>query len=69
MLKFLVKVGAMVKSCAMMYKEVVQTLILYGSESWIVTDETVKVLEGFHHRISRRIMGKIDRRVGEEDWE
>ena len=29
---------------------------------WVVTDPMMKVLEGFHHSISRRIMGMMVRR-------
>ena len=25
-------------------------VLLYGSDSWVLTGETLKVLEGFHHR-------------------
>ena len=44
-------------------------MLLYGSESWVVTDAMMKVLEGFHHRIDRRITGKTARCVREEGWE
>ena len=32
-------------------------------------DVIMKVLEGFHNRIARRIAGKTARKVGEEGWE
>ena len=41
----------------MMYKAVKQSVILYGSESWVVTGEMIKLLEGFHHWVARRIIG------------
>ena len=43
--------------------------MLYRSESWVFTDAIMKVLEGFHHWIARRITGKTAWRVGEEVWE
>ena len=54
---------------AMIYNAVVQVVSLYRSESWLIMDETMKVLEGFHHIVARRILGKMDRSVGEEGWE
>ena len=53
--KLLTKMGAMVCSHGMMYKAVSQTVLLYGSESWVVTVSMLKVMEVFHHRAARRI--------------
>ena len=50
----------------MLYKAVVQSVLLYGCESWTITDSMRKVLEGFHHRIARRIAGKVAFRQGDE---
>ena len=46
----LVKMGAMVREWAMMYKAVVHKVLIYMSESWVVMDVMMKVLEGFHHQ-------------------
>ena len=40
-----------------MYKGVAQSVILYTSESWLVTGEMLKVLEGFHHQEALRVTG------------
>ena len=42
----MVKAGATVQEREMMYKVVVQTVLFNGSESWVVTDEMLKVLDG-----------------------
>ena len=55
--KFLGKTGAPIKVHAIMYGTVVQAVILYGSNSWVVMDAIMAVLEGFYHRIVRRITG------------
>ena len=39
------------------YKEIVQSVLLCGIESWAVIGATIKVLEGFHHQASRQIVG------------
>ena len=41
----------------MFYKAVVQSVLLYGSESWVVAPAVLKVLEGFHHRVARKLSG------------
>ena len=53
--RVLVKVGATMQALEMMYKTVVQMVLIYVSESWVITDEMMKVLERFHHQIYRRI--------------
>ena len=47
--------GTTVQAQEMMYKALVQTVFLYRSDSWLVTDAMLKLLEKFHHRFSRRI--------------
>ena len=47
--KVLSKTGAMVRARGMMYKAVDQSVILYGSNIWVVTVEMLKVLDGLHH--------------------
>ena len=56
------KTGAPIKAPLVMCKAVVKTLLLYRIEIWVVTDEIMMVLEGFHHSISRRITGMTARR-------
>ena len=35
---------------------------MYVTESWVVMEVTMPVLEGFHNRIARRIVGMTERR-------
>ena len=53
----------------MMYKVVAQLVLLYGSEIWVTTGDMLKVLEGFHHREARRIMGMAETRGAGGEWE
>ena len=48
----------MVRAREMLYKAVVQTVLLHGSKSWLVKGEILKVLEIFHHQVARWIAGK-----------
>ena len=36
---------------------VVQAVLLYGSETWVVTPRAENALVGFHHRVVRRMAG------------
>ena len=53
--RVMAKTGATVRKWGMMYKAATQSVLLYGSESWVVTGDILKVLEGFLHRAARRI--------------
>ena len=59
--------GAMVQAHGAMYKAVSQSVIFYGSKSWVVTGEMLKVLTEFHHKAAQRITGVVANcRVGRE---
>ena len=68
--KFMGKTGAPIKSHTMIYKAVVQVMLLYGSKNWVVMDAMVTVIEGFHNRIARRIAGMTASKGnrGEYEW-
>ena len=53
----------------MFYKAIVQTVLLYGSESWVVTPRMLEVLKGFHHRVARKLTGKMARRQADGSWD
>ena len=63
------KTGAPIRARAMMYKVVVQSVILYGNRIWVVMDEMMMVLEEFYHRIDRQIAGKTEKKGYGEEWE
>ena len=44
--------------CGMFYKAVVQAVLLFGSETWVLTDSAMRVLEGFHLRLAYRMARK-----------
>ena len=37
------------------YKAIIQSILLYGSESWVLTDSMLMKLEAFHKKIARNI--------------
>ena len=50
------------------YLAVVQSIIMYGSETWVLTPRMKIVLGGFHHRVARRLMGRQPRKVRGVGW-
>lgn len=63
--------GASPRVSAMFYKAIVQSVLLYGSETWVINPSMLRVLEGFHHRVARRLTGRTARYVhqGGGQWE
>ena len=52
-----------------LYKAMVQTVLIYGSEIWLVTGEVLKVLRVFHHQVDRLIAVKMDLSTVYREWE
>ena len=50
------------KTVGRFYVEVVQAVLLFGSETWVLTPWLEKSLEGFHHREARRMTGMHPKR-------
>ena len=69
MVKVLTKSVAVVQEREMVYKAVVHTVFLYGSDRWVVTGMMLTVLEVFHHRVARKIAGKTAQCPGDGGWE
>ena len=64
----MMKAGAAVRSREIFYKALVQTVLFYDSDIWVITDFMMKVLEGFNHHIARSITMKTSLRIGAEIW-
>ena len=62
------KIGEMVRMRVMLYKSVLQSVLPYESESWVVTGAMLKVLEVFHHRVARIITGMALQRMTGREW-
>ena len=67
--RVLERTGAMVRARGAIYKAVAQLVLLYGSESWVVNGDMLKVLTVFHHRVAQRITGTTAKSGAGEEWE
>ena len=55
--KVTMETEAEVQAWKMVYNAVVQMVLIYGNESWVVTDAMMNVVEEFHHWVDIRISG------------
>jgi hypothetical protein len=42
----------------MFYKAIAQAVLLYACKTWVIPDSMLKPIQGFHHRVARRISKK-----------
>jgi hypothetical protein len=54
---------------ALFYKATIQTILLFGSETWVINKEILQLLTSFHHSIARRLTGRYPRPIPETDDE
>jgi hypothetical protein len=66
--KFLTREGARPKTMATFYKVIVQTVLLYGAESWVVSEAMLRDLKSFHHRCARYITKCHIRQDSDGTW-
>jgi len=51
----------------MFYKAVVQAVLLYGLESWVLMPQMLQALWGFHHQVAHQLTGKVSQYLPAED--
>jgi len=67
--KVLVTTNSNPKVMARFYLAVVQAVLLYGSESWVIPSRTLQRIEAFHHRCARFMAHKHIRKMPDGHWE
>ncbi len=50
------------------YKATVQSILLFGSETWNLSPVSLKCLEGFHLRVPWRMAGKRPKKLPDGTW-
>ena len=63
----LTREGAAPRISAYFYQAVVQSVLLYGAETWSLSTTMLSALEGFHGRVVRRLTGRVPRFLPWED--
>ena len=59
----LIRKGADARTPGQIYLVVVQAVLLYGSDTWVLTPHMQRVLGGFHHRVARRMTRQQPQKV------
>ena len=60
--------GADACTSGQIYLAVVQLIILYGSETWVMTPRIGRVLGKFYHRMAHRLTGRQPRQGRDRVW-
>jgi hypothetical protein len=55
-------------ACGIFYKATVQSILLFGSETWNLSPQSLKCLEGFHLRAAWRMAGKRPKKLPDSTW-
>jgi hypothetical protein len=63
--KVLIRERATPHISGLFYKAIVQTVLLYGSESWVITPAMLKVLDSFHHQVAHCITGHTPHQIND----
>ena len=61
--------GSAPKVSGNFYKAVYQAVLLFGEETWVLTQRTEKALDGFQSRFTRRLTRKQPRRKKYGSWD
>ena len=52
----------------MLYRAVIQVVLLFGSDTWVLSVAMESMVEGMHTGFMRKIMGKMVRRKADRTW-
>jgi hypothetical protein len=56
------------RACGIFYKATVQSILLFGSETWNLSPVSLRCLEGFHLRAAWRMAGKRLKKLPDGTW-
>ena len=68
MTKILIREGAEPRVSGFFFKAVVQAVLLFRAETWVVTSCMGRVLGGFQYQVVQRLTGRIPRRKTDGNW-
>jgi len=60
--------GANTRVMGLFYKAIVQSVLLFGSETWVLTKKMITALESFHHQCARTITRRYIRQNADGTW-
>ena len=66
--RILVREGATPRLYGSFFTDVIQAVLLFRVDTWVVTPRMGKVLEGFQNQVVRRMTGQLLRRTMDGTW-
>lgn len=60
--------GARATTRGYFYKAIIQAILLYGSDTWTLTEVTLRPFRSFHARVGRHLTGKHIRQLTDGTW-
>ena len=67
-MRILSREGAAPRVFGFFFKATVQAVLLFGSETWVVTPRMGKSLGGVQFQVARRLTGRLPRRTPYRKW-
>ena len=64
MTRILIREGAYLKVSGHFFKAVVQAVLIFGAETWVLTPRAERSLGSFQHRVERQLTGRQQSRRG-----
>ena len=69
MKRILIQEGSDPKVLGVSFNDVVQAVLLFGEEMWVLIPQIEQALGSFNHRVARRLTERQPRQRGEGRWE
>ena len=69
MTRILIMEGAEPRVSGFFFKSVVQAVLLFGLEAWVVTPCMGRVLGGFQNQAAQRLTGRLPQHKTDGNWE
>ena len=68
MLRIFSREGATPRVSGFFFKDVIQAVLLFVAETWVVIPRIGKALGGFQTEVARRLTGKLQWRTTDGTW-
>ena len=68
MSRILRREGSVPRVSGFFFKDMVQAVLLFGAENWVVAPRMGKALGGFQTQVKRRLMGRLLWRTPDGRW-
>ena len=67
-LRLLTREGATTRTMGTFYLSIIQSTLLYGSETWVISQRMHNLLYAFHHKVERHITNRHICKLPDDKW-